>query len=97
VIEKISKFTPSEITLGHVLPTGVVIDKWKTEDEDGGTVWVFLTAAGMGCAFAESELVGVVGLVGSAVLEILRDEFSANYVEATGDEMEFLASPPTQS
>jgi hypothetical protein len=91
MVEKMSMFTPSEIVLGHILPTGVVIDKWLTEGEDKQTVYVFLTAAGMGFGFERTDMVGVLGTVGMSVLATLRDEFSKSYAEATGEQMEFLS------
>jgi hypothetical protein len=91
MVEKINSFTPGEITLGHILPTGVVIDKWLTQNDDHETIFVFLTAAGMGYGFERSDMVSVLGTVSMEILSTLRNEFSANYTAATGDDMEFLA------
>lgn len=84
--DRFSKFPASELQIGAILPTGVVIDIWEDEDADLGRLVIAMTAAGVGHAFPRYGMVeNVIGSVTDAMVEQLRAEFAESYVELYGD------------
>lgn len=81
-----NSFPTSEIRVGHILTTGVILALWEDRDEDGNEIVIAMTAAGIGHAWEKNSMVGnVLGLVSEDLAESLRTEFAAEFVETYGD------------
>jgi hypothetical protein len=86
MVEQMQSFPTSEIQVGHILPTGVVISIWDDKDDDGREVVILLTAAGVGHALGRGDMVTrVLGRVSDEVVETLRVEFAEMYEMMMGE------------
>ena len=91
MIDSFHSFPVTEIQLGHVLPSGVVIGKWNDTDEMMGSVTILMTAAGVGHALPVDGMVeNVLGRVSDEIAAEISREFAENYVEMFGDPTEDL-------
>lgn len=86
MVERMNSFPTSEIQIGHILTTGVILALWEDKDDDGNEIVIAMTAAGIGHAWEKGSMVGnVVGLVSAELAESLRAEFAQEFVETYGD------------
>jgi hypothetical protein len=86
MIEEFSKFPATELQIGAILPTGVVLDIWEDEEADLGRLIIAMTASGVGHAFPRDSMVeNVLGRVSDEMVEQLRAEFAEAYIELYGD------------
>ena len=82
VLDRFHSFPTSELQVGHVLPTGVVLQTWQDRDEALGEVVIAMTAAGVGHAWPKGSMVEIIlGRVSDDIVETLRAEFAEAYAE----------------
>lgn len=75
-------FPTSELQIGHVLPTGVVLATWEDSDPDLGEIVVAMTAAGVGHAWPKGSMVDIIlGRVSDEIVETLRRDFAEAFME----------------
>jgi hypothetical protein len=86
MVEKTSTFSTSELQVGHILPTGVILQVWEDEDQEMGRVVIAMTAAGVGHAWPKGSMVtGVIERLSDELVEQLKAEFVDSFIESFGD------------
>lgn len=86
MVERLNSFPTSELQVGHVLPTGMVLHIWEDRDEELGEVVIAMTASGMGHAWPKGSMVdGIIARVSDEITERIRSEFAEAFSETYGE------------